>query len=224
MMRILPLFLLIIVCSCSNHLQPVSYTNASQRNENSNCGVQFTWMANEGDLMIFDLQVKNTSDEILFIDPEQFYYKTSFDHPAKYTITPTDPYALTEYDVSHRLKAKIRSKGMFKVLVGMVSAGLNAYSGLSIGEGLLPGLLSNQQLMTATTVFAGEVATSALDHKQEMLEEDLEYVPDEIAKKTSIRPGHSFQGKVFFDAIPKMQYYEFILPIEGNNFVYTFTK
>ena len=225
-MRTLPLFFLIILFSCSNHLRPV-YDSGQQMSANytsEDCTVYFKWLDNEGDLLIFDLEVRNTSNEILYIDPDQFYYKTSFKHPAKYTITPSDPNALTEYDVSLRLKSKIRTKGMFKVFVGMVTAGINAYNGLSLGEGLLPGIFSNNDLMITTVTFAGEIATSALDHKKEMLEEDLEYVPTEIFKKTSILPGHVYQGKVFFDAIPKMQYYEIILPIEGRNFVYTFTK
>ncbi len=225
MRKLIP-FIVIIFVACTSNLHPVSQNDGivSVTNERSdNCIVYFKWLGNEGKVMVFDVQIKNTSTENIYVDPAHFSYAASTRFPALYTITPLYPHPLTEVDVSRGIRAKIRSKDTFKFLIGALTAGLQAYNGLLFTEGIFGSVLASD-LLTTTASFAGEIGTSALDSSQERLKDDLKYVPSEILKRTRIYPGESVQGKVFFELIPRMKYYEFKILIEGDLFTFSFHK
>ena len=126
MRKLLP-FIVIILVACTSNLHPVSQNDVvdSVSNERSeNCIVYFKWLGNEGNVMVFDIQIKNTSIENIYVDPDNFSYAASTRYPSLYTITPLDPHPLTEIDVSRGIRAKIRSKdGKRNMIVHNIGAG-----------------------------------------------------------------------------------------------------
>jgi len=214
------------LASCSGDLHSVRNADrpGPQFHVGENASVYFNYRGKEGQMMIFDVKIKNTGDQTLFIDPGKIQYSASFKSKALYTVSPTDPHPLSEYDVGLRLRSRIRSHDTFKLLIGALSAGIQAYSRTSWAEGILPGLAANREIITTSATFAEDFATDALEAKNERLEEDIEYIPNEILQKTMIHPGNTLQGKVFFDAIPRMKYYEFQVPVASETFTFQFRK
>lgn len=222
-MKLTPLIVGIFFIACTGNLHPVSQNSFEAINygKTENCSVSFNWLGKEGNALVFDIRIKNTSTETVYVDPDRFSYSASTRYPALYMVTPIDPQPLTEFDVSRGFRAKIRAKDTFKFLIGAVTAGLQAYNGFIFREGMLSNSIASD-LATTTVSFAGEIGISALDKEQERLKEDLKYVPEEILKKTKIFPGESVQAKVFFEHIPNMKYYEFHIPVEGDMLTFSF--
>lgn len=215
------LLLFIVFAACSSRMHPVDLAQVPVQDDVT---VHFRYLGNEGKMMIFDVEVKNGTDEIVYMDPERITYQGSYRASAPYAVSPRDPHPLSEYDVSLRLRSKIRSKDMFKLLIGAAAAGLEAYGGMPWAEALVPGIGSNRELITATTTFATTVANSAIDNKKEQLEEDMNYIPSEMLSKHALKPGETLQRKVFFEQIPRMKFYEFSVPVEDKTFDFSFTK
>ena len=195
-----------------------------QRLETEESVVIFNYLGDEGSMMVFDVEIRNTSLDPIHIDPAHIHYAGYEKSNSLYSIAPLDPNPLTAYDVGLRLRSKIRSRETLKVLVSALSSGLQALGGTPWLEGALPALAANRSILTTGVSFAEDFAVGAIDSKNEQLEGDIAYVPAEILEASMIHPGHRLQGKLFFDVIPRMRYYDIELIVGRDQYVFQFRK
>ena len=89
-MRATLFIILVFLASCAGGLHPVTKTQQPeiQSYKTDNATVFFNYLGKEGQMMIFDVEIKNTSDETIHVDPGKIRYKASFKPSAIYTVSP----------------------------------------------------------------------------------------------------------------------------------------
>jgi len=238
-MRILLLLLIPISCLAQKRLVPFEFSdtdNLEPYSEISSNGVTVyaeSFEVNK-DLLIFDVEVKNESGRILSIDPEMIFIEFSeLQFPdqeresdpilniSNYTISPD---LIREY-----YEMKLRKNRSTITLLSILEAGLIVYDVIKDGQDYHSEPTRNRvnksiarDIGITASLTAIDIGVDVLGEKQFQTDEDLYYLPEEILLSSSLYPGESARGKIYFRQYHKHKYYHLTVPVEGQFFEFDF--
>lgn len=181
----------------------------------------------QGDQLVFDLVVHNSSSDTLSILPSDFYYvvldSASGESPQEESWPSLHPDSvMANYDLSIEMRKK--QKEMNAVL-GILQAGVNILyntSGFIATED--PGFIVDAVFQTAGTADEYLSANRMISAEMSVISEEKELVEEEIFREGKLAPGQVASGFVYFPSHREAAYYMFCFPLGNQLFQYVYRQ
>lgn len=242
-MKPLVIILLVFLGSCNHILVPTWYNTKdhqlpTEKVENEWVSIYVENLESKKDLLIFDVEVINRSRHPLHFNPSEiYYYASSTPLPELEDLgsqweertTYTKYKSINPEEVNHYYKKKIQGKKVASGLLMLANVGMAAYgaAGGFGGFGRIDNSVSGsaqawKEAGLIAGMFGADIARTEVEESKQRLQEDLEYLPDEMLTETWIPAEKTIRGKVYFEKNQSFRYYRFLIPIEDETFVYDF--
>lgn len=161
----------------------------------------------------FDYDITNRSNLPILIDPREFYYNaldTAMNILANGTVTAFDP----ETEILNIDKDLSASEARKKnnTLLSVVALGVDVATGVITATDKNP---HNDNLRT-DTFFAVQADNAANQNHIYDLADLRESWEKATIRKTTLEPGYSMKGKVFFPAYPSAAFIELNMPVDSD--------
>lgn len=195
--------------------------------ESEELDVELGFDGMQGDQLVFDLVIHNSSTDTLSIMPSGFYYvlldsahAESAEEASWQSLHPDTVMAYYDLSIENREKQK-----EMNTMLGILQAGVNLLynaSGFIATED--PGFIVDAVFQTAGT--ADEYISRSKMISMEMTEisEEKELVREEIFREKMLPPGQVASGFVYFPFHPEAAYYMFCFPLENQLFQYVYRQ
>jgi hypothetical protein len=195
------------------------------------------------DLLVFDIEIKNESQNYLNIDPEDIHYywsenplpdykedywesefrNESKDHRSTFAMSPNN--------VHEYYSMKIRSKKNTKTILAVIGAALVLLDAVQDVQDFRSEPTINRvnksiarDVGIAASLTAINIADEALTEKQVQADEDLYFLPEEILVPSQLAPGDSIRGKVYFHQSFIHKNYRLLISVEDIFLVFDFKR
>lgn len=195
--------------------------------ESEEVAVELGFDGMQGDMLVFDLVVYNSSSDTLNIFPSGFYYMLldsahaeSSDKASCSVLHPDT--VLAYYDLSIEMREK--QKGM-NTMLGILQAGVNLLyntSGFIATED--PGFIVDAVFQTAGTAEEYISNDRMITKEMSVIKEEKELVQEEIFRDVLLPPGQVTSGYVYFPSQKVAAYYMFCIPVGNNLFQYVYRQ
>ncbi len=247
------IFLISMLCcgACSSFLVPLTYNfqndnNTSLLSEYDSVTVIAQNIEMKGGYLVFDVEVNNRSDQPIEVIPEHMCYYAS---PAEFrTVDSTeDVYAATLYyqnefnykenamrpkEVAAFFKDRFNAKQGVGIALLLVGAGLVIHdvakdvedAGKTEWTAADAKKAYKRDVLTASSLTAIDVANESLAAAAYKDDMESRFLPDELFPQTTLAPGNSFRGKVFFRKKENKPYYRLVIPIGNTDYFFDFRK
>ena len=194
--------------------------------------------------LVFDLQVNNTGNEMIRIQPEEirifgsqepFPEGLATDHEVVQAIVFSQSQgakAMSDTEVNRYFKRRIRSRQAAQIALMVASIALVVNDVVNdVEDSKKEYWTSNdanraarREVLTFTGLLTADLLTGMLEDEKIRTIEDLKYLPKEYFFEELIYPQGSSRGKIFFKYSIVYNYYRVIVPVEGINYVFDFRK
>ena len=181
----------------------------------------------QGENLVFDFVVHNTTPDTLCIRPSDFYYVV-LDSATEETPSDTSWLAvqpenvLMHYDKT--LEERKEEKGI-NSLLGIIQAGAAIiYNTTAFIATDNPGYLADAFLQTVGTADQYISQSRMISSEMEMISEEKNIVNEEMFRECKVPPGTVVSGYVFFPKHDSTTYYMFCFPIENQLFQFVYNQ
>ena len=201
----------------------------------------------KSDLLVFDLEVENNSNEAVEVNPLELYYYAGYDkfEPVHDSVKMDvgDAYgsiahrihkrkAMSETGVEAYYEKKVRNNEGLGVFLLVLGAGLIINDVIQdANDSQKPFWTENdvnrsvsRDILTASSLIAIDIAGAEAERESFESQEDLNYVSQEIFPNKIVSPGQSIRGKVFFRNSIELKYYRLIVPVGETDYIFDFRK
>jgi len=244
-------FFLLGACS-SGYLVPVTYHPYANNGMALSTELDSVLVTTEnievkGNYLVFDMEVQNSSKIPVEIIPRHIIYYASpvaFQPLEEHT---EDIHALSMFynkafnykekalrpkEVEAYFKERIKAKASLTILLALAGAGMVIYDAAKDSEDFYKTEWTTsdekkavtRDVLTASGLVAIDVVGESLAASARKDNEEARFLPDEIFPHTTLPPGHSYRGKVFFPKQETNKYYRLIVPIGNTDHVFDFRK
>ncbi len=249
---VLLLSLLLFGACSSGYLVPVTYhpyagNGMALSTELHSVHVTTENIEVKGAYMVFDMEVQNGSAIPVEIIPQHIMYYASpvaFQPVEEHT---EDIHALSMFynktfnykekamrpkEVEKYFQERIKAKASLTILLALAGAGMVIYDAAKDSEDFYKTEWTTadekkavtRDVLTASSLVAIDIAGESLAASARKDNEEARFLPDEIFPHTTIAPGHSYRGKIFFPKQEANKYYRLIVPIGNTDHVFDFRK
>jgi hypothetical protein len=195
--------------------------------ESDQIGVELGFDGTQGEELVFDFVVHNTTPDTLHILPSDFYYVVLESAVAEASsdtswLAVSPDMVLLNYSsmLEERQEEKKRNS-----LLGIVQAGVgilfNTTAFFATDD---PGYLADAVLHTAGTADQYVSQDKMISSEMEMISEEKVVVDEEIFRACEVPPGKVVNGYVYFPRHNKTPYYMFSFPIENQLFQFVYQQ
>jgi hypothetical protein len=231
-------FLILLLCSCTAPRVVTTITpEAAQGNyamgreyislESDQIGVELGYDGIQGENLVFDFVVHNTSLDTLFVLPSDFYYVVL--DSANANAAPSAPWmamhpdkVLMLYDKT--LEDRKEAKNM-NSLYGILRAGVNIlYNTAGFIATENPVYIADAIFQTMGTADQYISQDKMISSDLEMINEEKKVVDEEIFRTCEVPPGEVISGYVYFPKHENTDYYMFCFPIENQLFQFVYNQ
>ncbi len=194
---------------------------------NDHIDVELGYDGMQGEDLVFDFVVHNTTSDTLSILPADFYYEV-LDSVNAESVPDTSWMAVQpEKVMMHYDKAmdnRKKEKGMNSFL-GVLQAGVAIlYNTTAFIATDNPGYLADAVLYTVGTADQYISQDKMISEEMEMISEEKGLVEKEIFRGCELPPGEVVSGYVYFPSHDNTAYYMFCFPIEEQIFQFVYNQ
>jgi hypothetical protein len=190
-------------------------------------GVELGYDGIQGENLVFDFVVHNTTLDTLSILPSDFYY-VLLDSANEEPLTDTSWQAvqpesvLMHYDKTLEDRKEEKDINSF---LGFIQAGVTIlYNTTAFIATENPGYLADAVLQTVGTADQYISQSKMISSEMEMISEEKSLVDEEIFRACKVPPGTVVSGYVFFPKHENTAYYLFCFPIENQLFQFVYNQ
>ena len=195
--------------------------------ESQELAVELGFDGMQGDQLVFDLVVHNSSSDTLSIVPSSFYYVLldsahgeSAQETSWLSLHPDTVLAYYDLSIENREKQK-EMNTMLGILQASVNLLYNA-SGFIATED--PGFIVDAVLQTAGTADEYIYNSRMISTEMSEISEEKELVSEEIFRERMLPPGQVASGFVYFPSHLEAAYYMFCFPLGNQLFQYVYRQ
>jgi len=242
---------LFVACS-SGRLVPVTFhpqerSGTALLTEESNVYLTAENIEHKPSHMIYDLEVQNQSNEHVEIIPEHILFYASSSPFKPLNDSTEDVHALSMFtkksfnykeramragEVERYFHERIKAKQTLGVLLVLVGAGLAIHDAVQDENDYYKNEWTAadankafaRDVATATGLMAIDIVGEGLANSAQKDNVEAQYLPGEIFPHTTLAPGDSYRGKIFFQKKESYKYYRIIVPIGNADHVFDFRK
>jgi hypothetical protein len=242
------LALAILFASCQHALVPVDFnpdTSTRKHVVKENEGITLI-MENievKSDLMVFDVEVINTTNYPIWVNPDEFRYLEYWSQPNLAQLANNElpmpnrkGRSANEMEMVKYYEQKIKSNNAAGSIFLLMGVGLllidsyqdaqkskEYYQNLEQGNYQKSESIAKNMAVQDAFVFAGltalDIASSTAEVSTLNNNEDLHFLSEEILSPQLLAPGNQCRGKVFFKKGQELHsFYRFLLEIESIEF------
>lgn len=234
------LLLVVVLAGCQARLVPISYKPSNPDGpvaiaSQDEITVYLENLEYESNLIIFDLEIVNNTNDGFFFDPAKVHFYSSDNQLNQIDVSAEDwqessvmgtakpRYAMNQRKVEQYYRQSIRQKETGKFLVGLLAIGVIAMDAAGGGGEISSGsAFSNvaREVLVGATIVGSEVAQEVITNKQIQDDEDLFYLPDEYLTAQNIEREGSIRGKIFFRRANSDTHYRVVVPVDYYDFIF----
>jgi hypothetical protein len=181
----------------------------------------------QGDNLVFDFVVNNTSMDSLAIYPESFFYVLLDSATAESSLESSwlsvNPDTVLAY-YDNTLEESKKSKGL-NTFFGVLQASVNILyntSGFLATED--PGFIADAVFQTVGTAQQYVAQDKMISSEMEIISEEKELVKEEIFRTCKLAPGGTANGFVYFPVNEECSYYMFCFPMGNELFQFVYNQ
>jgi len=181
----------------------------------------------QGENLIFDFVVHNSTSDTLAVMPGDFYYLVldsahaeAASHAPRMAVPPEK--VMMTYDKS--LEERKKEKGM-NTFLGILQASVDIIyyaSGFAVTEN--PGFIADGIFQTIGTADQYISQDKMISSDMSLISEEKEVVKEEIFRTCELPPGGVSSGYVYFPLHENTAYYLFCFPIEDQLFQFVYRQ
>jgi hypothetical protein len=190
-------------------------------------GVELGYDGIQGDNLVFDFVVHNTTSDTLFVRPSEFYYVV-LDSATEIPVSGRSWWAvqpdkvLMHYDKT--LEDREAAKNMNSFL-GIIQAGVAIlYNTTAFIATDNPGYLADAFIQTVGTADQYISQDKVIRSEMEVITEEKSTVNEEMFRECKVLPGTVVSGYVFFPEHESAAYYMFCFPIDNQLFQFVYNQ
>lgn len=195
--------------------------------ESEQIGVELGYDGIQGENLVFDFVVHNTTSDTLSILPSDFYYVVL--DSANAHAAPNAPWMAVHpdkvmmfYDKSIEERKGAKNMNSF---FGIIQAGVNIlYNTAGFIATDNPVYIADAIFQTVGTADQYISQDKMISSEMEMISEEKEVVEEEIFRTCSVPPGKVISGYVYFPKHESTPYYMFCFPIESQLFQFVYNQ
>ena len=195
--------------------------------ESDHIGVELGYDGIQGENLVFDFVVHNTTADTLSILPADFYYVVLKNanaedsaHTSWLAVHPEK--VLVHYDETLEERKEEKSmNSLFGVLQAGVGILFNTTAFIATDN---PGYLVDAVLQTVGTADQYISQDKMISSEMEMISEEKKVVDEEIFRPCEVLPGKVINGYVYFPKHDNTPYYMFCFPIENQLFQFVYNQ
>jgi len=181
----------------------------------------------QGDNLVFDFVVHNTTLDTLFVLPSDFYYVVldsasaeAFPYTPWMAVHPDKVLMLYDKTLEDRKGAK-----SMNTLFGVLQAGVNIiYNTAGFIATENPGYIADAIFQTVGTADQYISQDKMISSDMELINEEKKVVDEEIFRTCEVSPGEVISGYVYFPKHENAPYYMFCFPIEKQLFQFVYNQ
>jgi len=195
--------------------------------ESEKIGVELGYDGMQGDFLVFDFVVHNTTTDTLSIYPANFYYVLLDSANAEFSdsdtwLTVHPDTVMMHYDFVLDERKKVKGTN---TLLGILQASANIIynaSGFIATEN--PAFIVDAVFQTAGTADQYISQDKMINSEMELIGEEKELVNEEIFRTCVLPPGEVASGYIYFPKHDQTAYYMFCFPLENQLFQFVYNQ
>lgn len=185
--------------------------------------VSMAFNRNEGEDLIFDVEITNNRNDSILVDPRSFYYRAENQYGTMlqtYTkaVNPED--VLLEIDKNLARQDAQRSNQAIANLVSTTAETVAVVSSLDEDPE------ERHELYRSIDYNRNHRRAEAFETEQQVrsLQEERAFWENNVLRTTELAPGYYIKGKVFFKRNVNAYSYDFTVPAGGHDFVFHYKQ
>ena len=195
--------------------------------ESEQLAVELGFDGLQGDNLVFDFVVHNSSADTLHIRPAEFFYvvldsanaESSLDR-SWYSVHPDT--VMVQYDRYLEDREKVKGVNTFLGILQASADLLYNTSGFIATED--PGFIVDAVFRTAETADHYISQNRMITEEMDLIDEEKELVNDEIFRLCKLAPGTARSGYVYFPMHEQCTYYMFCFPLGEHLFQFVYRQ
>ena len=195
--------------------------------ESDQIEVELGYDGMQGENLVFDFVVHNSTTDTISVLPANFYYvlldSADADPSSELAWSAVHPdTVLLHYDRTLEERKQVKDINSF---MGILRAGAGIlYNASAYFATDNPGFLADAFIQTVGTAGHYIAQDQIISEELEMISEEKDIVREEIFRECNILPGSVVSGYIFFPKNNNTAYYMFCFPIEDQQFQFVYNQ